>query len=320
MAVQQWLADCFRHTAFSVAPITGDASARSYYRVHCKQQSFIVLVDPKNETTPSFLTIRALLYNIGLSVPQLFVQNNEQGFLLLSDLGKQQYDNALSNPHRAHTLYCQAFYPLIWMQQTLLPSNTRVTLKTFSPDFMHQQLIFFKTWYLMQHLHYNASNEVFEVLAPLFDRLVQEIAKQPLVFSHMDYHCRNLMVLRQQAMPGILDFQDAMWAPYTLDLVSLLKDCYIDWPRQQVIQWVRAFYDMKKQSNPETMMVDFQTFFKGFDWMGVQRHLRILGTFARLHHLYGKSSYLQYIPRILGYLLEMCELYPELKPLQNYLH
>jgi len=120
-------------------------------------------------------------------------------------------------------------------------------------------------------------------------------------------------------MPGILDFQDAMWAPCTLDLVSLLKDCYIHWPREQVVQWVQGFYQLKQREAADALAVDFHTFLKWFDWTGVQRHLRILGTFCRLHYLHGKSAYLQYIPRIVTDLLEMSETYPELRSLQHFL-
>jgi aminoglycoside/choline kinase family phosphotransferase len=156
-------------------------------------------------------------------------------------------------------------------------------------------------------------------LDELLQQIVETISKQPMVFSHMDYHSRNLMVLNKRKMPGILDFQDAMWAPCTLDLVSLLKDCYIYWPREQVVQWVHEFYQLKQAETAGALAVDFHVFLKWFDWTGVQRHLRILGTFSRLHYMYGKSSYLQYIPRILKDLLDMSEIYPELRSLQHFL-
>ena len=317
--INSWLADEFRHTHFAVTPITGDASFRRYYRVQLANSSFIVLSSPPQEPLTPFLNVRQALWDIGLSVPMLFATNKEQGLLLLSDFGSTQYGDLVTQPKKANHLYVCAFYPLIWMQRYLIPMACSITLPRFSVTFMLEQLTLFKTWYSERHLQRTLSAQAIQELDELLRQIVDVVAEQPLVFSHMDYHSRNLMVLHKGQMPGILDFQDAMWAPCTLDLVSLLKDCYLYWPREQVVQWVREFYQLKQTESKGALAVDFHTFLKWFDWTGVQRHLRILGTFSRLHYLHGKSSYLQYIPRILRDLLEMAQMYPELRPLQHFL-
>ncbi|MEY3182048.1 MAG: hypothetical protein RLZ35_33 [Pseudomonadota bacterium] len=317
--LENWLAKIFGHHHFTVMPITGDASFRAYYRVQLKNTSFVVLISPPGESLDPFLQIRKILEDIGLSVPMLFVEDQKAGLLLLSDLGAKQYGDALTKQHHVNQLYHQAFFPLLWMQRYLTPNNCPINIPAFSPDFMLQQLDLFKRWYSEKHLQRRLSSDAEQALDKIFKDIVSVIETQPIVFSHMDYHSRNLMVINKKCMPGVLDFQDAMWAPCTLDLVSLLKDCYVYWPREQVIQWVRQFYDLKCSEKENRLTVDFHTFLKWFDWMGVQRHLRILGTFSRLHHLHKKSAYLQYIPRILSYILDMSHTYPELRPLQTYL-
>lgn len=314
-----WLTNEFQHPHFAVIPITGDASFRHYYRVQLANSSFIVLSSPPQESLMPFLSVRQILQDIGLSVPMLFATNNEEGLLLLSDLGSTQYSHVITQPEKVNHLYFCAFYPLIWMQRYLAPAVCPITIPHFSPGFMIQQLDLFKIWYSGRHLQRCLSADAAQELDELLQQIVETVSKQPMVFSHMDYHSRNLMVLNNRHMPGILDFQDAMWAPCTIDLVSLLKDCYICWPRSQVVQWVHEFYQLKQAETEGVLAVDFHTFLKWFDWTGVQRHLRILGTFSRLHYLHGKSSYLQYIPRILADLLEMSETYPELRSLQNFL-
>jgi aminoglycoside/choline kinase family phosphotransferase len=314
-----WLADEFQHPHFAVTPITGDASFRCYYRVQLANSSFIVLSSPPQESLSPFLTIRQTLQDIGLSVPMLFATNKEEGLLLLSDFGSTQYADLLNQPKKVHDLYLYAFYPLIWMQRYLTPAACPITLSHFSAAFMTQQLDLFKVWYSERHLQHRLSTDAVQELDGLLQQLIGAVSKQPMVFSHMDYHSRNLMVLNKKHMPGILDFQDAMWAPCTLDLVSLLKDCYIHWPREQVVQWVQGFYQLKQRETAGALAVDFHTFLKWFDWTGVQRHLRILGTFSRLHYLHGKPAYLQYIPRIVTDLLDMSETYTELRSLQHFL-
>jgi N-acetylmuramate 1-kinase len=317
--IQNWLARQFGHTRFSVVAIAGDASPRRYYRVQAANHSFIVLSSPQPGSVLPFLQVREVLQDIGLSVPMLFVHDAEQGLLLLSDLGRIQYGDRLQHAREADRLYRQAFYPIIWMQRYLLPQTCALQLNSFSIDFMLKQCELFTDWYLKHHLHRHVTADLKQELQDLLQQITKVVSEQPLVFSHMDYHSRNLMVLKKNHAPGILDFQDAMWAPCTLDLVSLLKDCYIAWPREQVLHWVKMFFCLKQKESPGALAVDFPTFLKWFDWTGVQRYIRILGTFSRLHYAYGKSAYLQYIPRILKELREMAQTYPALRPLERFL-
>jgi len=317
IALQDWLRTQFGHQHFTCVPLTGDASQRRYYRIHLNKASFIVMQNPGNVAWAAFLNIQYRLQTAGLSVPTIYAQNPSLGLLLLSDFGDRLYLQAL-NESSAPQLYGIAMQSLIWMQSSLAQHPDPQELSEFSCPFMVEQLNLFKEWYLSRHLGLTFSATDWEPIQNTLTTLIKGIAEQPYTFAHLDFHSRNLMVLssrQRQQSPGILDFQDAMWAPITLDLVSLLKDCYINWSREQVVNWVFAFYDRKAKH--ESLPYDRQQFLQWFDWMGLQRHLRILGTFARLHHRDRKSGYLGYFPRILHYIQEVINLYPIFHPLEK---
>lgn len=316
-SLQTWLNQQFGHQQFSWQPLTGDASPRQYHRIQLKNNSFILLQNPEGQSLHPFVSMSHLLYATGLTVPQVYTLDHSLGVALVTDLGDKHYLQALDKT-TASVLYRKAMQSLCWMQTEITPKKTSISLPYFSLDGMRVQLDLFKTWYLSRHLNWTLSDSENTTLNSILETLILKIQEQPYAFTHMDYHSRNLMILEHpQKSPGILDFQDALWGPFTLDLVSLLKDCYIDWPRSQVVAWVNEFYDLqpvtKKAGYAPTQLLQW------FDWTGLQRHLRILGTFSRLHHQEGKSKYLQDIPRILHYIREVCDLYPELAPILYFL-
>lgn len=314
-----WLESLFKGTSFSCTPLAGDASFRRYWRVRIGDQTFVVMEAPPPETTVPFIEIAGLLSKEGLSVPKILEQDTSLGFLLLSDLGDNVYLPALkfnreNNAIAIERLYQNALRALLKIH-SCKPQGLSFNFKTFDAPFMVEQLALFETWYLKKHLEITFD---LGCLEGILQKLTYFIDEQPKVFIHRDYHSRNLMVL-ETGNPGILDFQDAMMGPITYDLVSLFQDCYIQWPRERVLQWVLSFKEQLVEVALLSPMVSDTQFIQWFDWTGLQRHLKNLGIFARLHHRDGKSGYLGDIPLVLHYINATCELYSELKPLAVFL-
>jgi len=234
-------------------------------------------------------------------VPHLLASDLQQGFLLLSDLGHEQYLPHL-NENSVEALYGDAMQALLVMQRSEDPRV--VSLPAYERTLLMTEMGLFRDWLLARHLGLQLSPAQAQMLEQTFAWLADSALQQPKVFVHRDYHSRNLMLSTPR--PGILDFQDAVYGPLTYDLVSLLRDCYIDWPRSQVEAWVADFH---RDCGSE---VDYTTFLRWFDLMGVQRHFKASGIFARLYHRDGKPGYLHDIPRTLGYVLQVAESYPQL--------
>ncbi len=317
--LDSWLGSLFKGASYTCTPLAGDASFRRYWRVRVGIQTFVVMEAPPPETTVPFIEIAGLLANEGLSVPKVLEQNISLGFLLLSDLGDNLYLPALkynreNNAIAIESLYQNALTALIKIHRCK-PVGLSFSFNTFDIPFMIEQLALFETWYLKKHL-----NIIIEQghLDDVLYKITQLIDEQPKVFIHRDYHSRNLMIL-ETANPGILDFQDAMMGPITYDLVSLFQDCYIQWPRERVLQWVLSFKKQLIQAALLNPSVSDRQFIQWFDWTGLQRHLKNLGIFSRLHHRDGKSGYLGDIPLVLEYIHATCELYAELTPLAAFL-
>ena len=315
--LESWLASVFKDVPYTCTPLAGDASLRRYWRVMTSTSSYVVMDAPPPETTQPFIEIGALLASQGLSVPTVLASDPALGFLLLSDFGDQVYLSALQSVSLAEPLYQDALSALVKIH-SVKPESISRFLPVFDTGFMHTQLTLFSTWYLKKHLQKDEQAiEDWKQLGPLMDDLLSVIASQPMVFIHRDYHSRNLMVLEHKN-PGVLDFQDAMMGPITYDVVSLFQDCYISWPREQIVYWV---LDFKKKLINATLLnphvLDAQ-FIQWFDWTGVQRHLKNLGIFARLYHRDGKAQYLSDMPMILKYISETCHQYPVLMPLWHF--
>lgn len=311
--LDHWLGEVLGEVCFKREPLAGDASFRRYYRVRTDNSAYVLMDAPPPENTLIFSELAKTLAEEGLSVPKIFASHASEGILLLSDLGDRLYLKTL-NDQNANALYEDAFRASIQLHQSaaLVPQ--------FDLPFLQRQLQIFKDWYLQTHLKQDITSKTETILQRVLEMLQDVIESQPFVFLHLDYHSRNLMVLDQQN-PGILDFQDAMRGPLTYDLVSLLQDCYITWPRHRVVQWVQQFQEKAVDANMLSSSVSQEAFLRWFDFTGVQRHLKNLGIFSRLHYRDGKSHYLQDMARPRQYIREAMQRYPELQsvlsPLQN---
>ncbi|KFI21948.1 aminoglycoside phosphotransferase family protein [Nitrosococcus oceani] len=310
-ALQQWLERGLGLMNYRLAPASEDASFRRYFRVHYRGMSLIVMdAPPEREDCRSFVHVARGFRGLGLNVPEVLEQDLERGFLLLTDLGEHQYLRVL-NARNASTLYRDALVALRLLQGG--ESAQGLHLPPYDQDLLLKEMGLFQEWYLERHL----GIEVGTTLEKVFERLAASALAQPQVPVHRDYHSRNLM-MTEQANPGILDFQDAVKGPVTYDLVSLLRDCYIAWPQDRVLVWL---YDYRRQAARAGIPVGASEaeFLRWFDWMGVQRHLKASGIFARLNVRDKKSGYLKDIPRTLGYIRTVARRYGELAELDGVL-
>jgi aminoglycoside/choline kinase family phosphotransferase len=295
-------------------PASADASFRRYFRLQSGTKSFIAMdAPPDREDSLPFVRIAGYLEVMQLNAPRIIEANLDDGFLLLSDLGTRQYLDVLkADPSLASGLYSDALTALVKMQrrgaayQSLLPPYDEVLLRF--------ELSLFHDWLCGTHLGMTFSDLEERAWQRCCDLLVMNALDQPQVFVHRDYHSRNLMLTDEQN-PGILDFQDAVEGPLTYDLVSLLKDAYLRWPAEQVWQWALDFYNGIEAGVRER--VDEDQFRRYFELMGVQRHVKVAGIFARLNHRDGKPGYLADIPRTLSYIVDVAPRYAELGFLVN---
>lgn len=308
-----WLKNDLGLPAFDIAPASTDASFRRYFRINFNGETRIVMdAPPEKENIEPFIRISSILHDAGLNVTEVLASNIEQGFLLLSDLGSEQYLAAL-NEDSVEQLYSDAIDALACMQSR---SPCDKGLPSYDRKLLLQEMELFREWYLGHHLGLELSAQERSILDDAFSLLAESALEQPQVFVHRDYHSRNLMVCENN--PGILDFQDAVVGPVTYDLVSLLRDCYIAWPRERVEAWALDFYHRSLDSGVLNVQ-DEERFLCWFDLMGVQRHLKAIGIFARLNHRDGKPGYLDDIPRTLAYVQEVCCRYPQLSALKGFL-
>ncbi|GGI93388.1 aminoglycoside phosphotransferase family protein [Legionella impletisoli] len=311
-ALNDWLKKNYAH-AFNLTPLTGDASFRSYYRMSINQQTFIVMdAPPEKEPLEPFIQVNHILQQLGAHAPQIYASDIEQGFLVLEDFGDQLLLTALTI-HNADALYKVAMGEILKMQQTI---PQKVNLSKFDKSFMLLQMDLFREWFLHRYLGLEIYPEHELLMQKTFCWIADTIEKQPYVLTHFDFHSRNLMLIPNEtpAKLGVIDFQDAMFGPFTYDLVSLLKDCYIQWPREQTLCWIRYFYNHL----PQTDIGSFEEFVRGFDVCGLQRHLKVLGIFSRLHLRDNKPGYLKHLPLTLNYFNDCLETYDELKPFYQF--
>ena len=263
---------------------------------------------PDREDCLPFIRVAGYLEAMGLTAPRVLEIDLEQGFLLLTDLGSTQYlETLVDDKAAADTLYGDALAALQTMQTS--GAAYQASLPAFDREFLEFELSLFHDWLCEKHLQIRFSDDDESEWRALCDLLVDNALDQPQVFVHRDYHSRNLMVMNEQN-PGILDFQDAMEGPLTYDLVSLLKDCYIKWPRERVLEWAGQYY--ASIDNALYGDLDKADFFRNFELMGVQRHLKAAGIFARLNLRDGKPAYLLDVPRTLSYVLDLVTRYDEL--------
>lgn len=309
-----WLSKALPDADFKLTTASADASFRRYFRVHLinpylGSQTLIAMdAPPPQEDCTPFVKIAKQFLDAGLNVPKVIAQDLRNGYLLLSDLGNDTYLQHLNN-ETAQMLYSDATNALIKLQ---LASKSH-DLPAYDESLLIREMQLFPDWYVNKHLGQTLNAEQQGWLQQTFTSLNKNILAQGQVTVHRDYHSRNLMVTHENT-PGILDFQDAVHGAITYDLVSLLKDAYIQWDEEQIIDMaVRYWEPAKKAGLP--VANDFSEFYRDFEWMGAQRHIKVLGIFARLNYRDGKDSYLKDMPLVMHYLRKVCERYVELRPM-----
>lgn len=300
----------------SLAPASADASFRRYFRIQSKNPTFNTLIvmdaPPQYEPLDAFLKVDLLLQNAGLNVPKILEKNIAEGFLLLNDLGNKTYLAEL-NDGTADWLYKDATHALVQMQLASKPD----VLPNYDAALLQRELDLFPEWYLGKHLQMTLTDLQDSQIKQAFALIIENNLAQAKVYVHRDFHSRNLMVTEVNN-PGVIDFQDAVYGPITYDASSLWRDAYIAWPEERVIDWVIKFWEAGRKAGLP-MTEDFGQFYRDFEWMGLQRHLKVLGIFARLFHRDKKDGYLKDIPLVLEYAIATANRYIELKPLARIL-
>lgn len=308
-ALQRWLAGPLASPDFALAPASADASFRRYFRATLADgRSFIAMdAPPEKEDCRPFLKVAGLLRAAGVHAPQVHAEDLAQGFLLLEDLGKKTYLEAFAagNPS---ALYATATESLLRWQLASRPG----VLPDYDRTLLERELQLFPDWYVGRHLQRPLAAADAQVLRDAFELVLANNLAQPRVYVHRDYHSRNLMISEPQ--PGVLDFQDAVYGPITYDLVSLLRDAYVRWDEERVLDWAIRYWEGARRARLP-VAADFADFYRDFEWMGVQRQLKVVGIFARLCHRDGKDRYLADMPLVLEYLLSACRRYRELNAL-----
>jgi aminoglycoside/choline kinase family phosphotransferase len=313
----RWVFDDLGFTGGRIAPASADASFRRYFRVTRGEDSYIVMdAPPDKEDLGPFSNVARLLLRIGVNVPVILATDPKRGFLLLSDLGVRQYLDELGIDGTADRLYADALGALSTMQ-TADGAMAR-DLPRYSHALLMREMDLMPEWFLGAHLRLQVSAAERGMLAGQFEILAQSALEQPAAFVHRDYHSRNLLVTETDN-PGILDFQDAVWGPVTYDLASLLKDCYIAWPAPRVRDWALQYRERLLARGFPFLGATESEFIRWFDLVGLQRHIKVLGIFARLFYRDGKQQYLRDLPRVLRYTREAAGAYAETAPLADFI-
>lgn len=313
LELREWSARMLGVSEVAAEPASADASFRRYFRVFAGRHSYIVMdAPPQREPLEPFVRIARRMRSIGLNVPEVLAIDAGLGFALLGDLGSTTYLQVLCE-ERADALYEDAFRSLRRLQRHGLSDPG--FLPPYDESLLHSEMELFRQWYLRRHLRLEIGAGLDTMLDRLFGHLAAAALEQPAVWVHRDYHSRNLMATERDN-PGIVDFQDAVHGPVTYDLVSLLRDCYISWPPERVEAWALEY---RRQAAADGLPVarDEATFLRWFDLMGVQRHLKAIGIFARLNHRDGKPDYLEDIPRVVDYVRQVAARYPALAGLAS---
>ncbi len=299
-----------------VEPASSDASFRRYFRAFRASGTFVVMdAPPDKEDVRPYLKVTRLLEGIGVHVPHVHEADVVRGLLLLEDLGVTQYLQRLNAGDDPDRLYADALAALAEIQTR---GNAAASeLQPYDREPLAREMALMPEWFCRRHLQLELSAEQLRLLHEAFEFLIGEALAQPAVFVHRDFHSRNLMVLGERN-PGIIDFQDALRGPIGYDLVSLLKDCYIGWPRARVEAWVCGYRRLLlSRGGPGGR--DEREFLRWFDLIGVQRHIKVLGIFSRLWYRDGKSGYLRDLPLTLEYVRDTCARYEELGALAEFL-
>jgi N-acetylmuramate 1-kinase len=314
--IQHWLTSELHMKVSRIEPASSDASFRRYFRAFSSDETYIVMdAPPGKEDVRPYVRVSGMLETIGAHVPHIHEQDEARGMLLLEDLGTTQYLQRLLEGADGDRLYGDALDALATVQ--VQGRAACAQLAPYGRPELARELALMPEWFLAGHLSLTLSDAEQRMVEAAFEFLIAAALAQPRVFVHRDYHARNLMVMTSRN-PGIIDFQDALAGPVGYDLVSLLKDCYIAWPRERVIGWVQGFRARLLRSGGEAG-TDEDEFVRWFDLVGAQRHIKVLGIFCRLWYRDGKSGYLPDLPRTLDYVRDVCARYGELAPMARFL-
>lgn len=302
----------------SLRTASADASFRRYFRIDGRDGSRIVMdAPPAHEDCRPFAGVAALLRGGGLEAPEVLSWDEPHGFMLLTDLGTTTYLEALQRGDAAQTnaLYLAALDALVQLQR--IDAQTRVP--AYDRALLQRELDLFPTWYIERHCRHTLDDKALAQLQRCFGLILDACTAQPGVLVHRDYHSRNLMLPREPGgQPGLLDFQDAVWGPVSYDLASLLRDAYVEWDEATQLDWAVRYWERgRKVGLP--LAADFGSFWRDFEWMGLQRHLKVLGIFARLCHRDGKDGYLKDLPLVWRYAHRVASRYNGLGPLAHLL-
>lgn len=294
--------------ASELTVVSGDASFRCYYRLQLNDGGTVIAVHapPDKEDNESFARVQALLYRHGARVPALLAWDRPRGFLLQEDFGDQLLLPLLTDRNTANRYYRQAMALLLPMQGIVLDA---AQLPEYDQVRLRNEMLLLPQWFIEGLLGYRLSSAETALLSGVFERLENSALAQPQVLVHRDFHSRNIMCLADGQL-GMIDFQDAVRGPATYDLVSLLRDCYVAWPPSQVQDWALAYRSMAQSAGVLPAMSEAD-FIRAFDWMGLQRHIKVLGIFARLKLRDGKTAYLKDLPLVMAYTLSVARQYPE---------
>ena len=311
LQLQGWLEAQLKGGPLTLTAASADASFRRYFRLQYGDRTLIAMdAPPAHEDCHAFVRIAGLLAAAGLHVPEIIASDFEHGFLLLSDLGTTSYLQALNadGAAAADRLFADATDALIRWQLASKPG----VLPPYDRALLRRELELFPEWYLQRHRGLTLSAAQRCMLDSVFDALLESNLAQPTVYVHRDYMPRNLMVCMPN--PGVLDFQDAVYGPITYDVASLFKDAFISWDEARVLDWTVRYWEKAKRAGLP-VDTDFGAFYRDFEWMGLQRHLKVLGIFARLHYRDDKPGYLDDTPRFIAYVRAVAARYTALAPL-----
>ena len=307
----QWARHVCGDHSLQLEPASADASARSYWRPNQRERQYLVMDSPPaTEPLQPWLAVRAHLATAGVRVPAVFDVDCNHGFALLEDLGPATLLSVLT-PDSADRWFKAALAQLIRLQRAPIPAN----IGHFDARQLERDASLFSDWFLQHHLQLHLSRTVISALGDIQSHMADCLDRQPSVLVHRDFMPRNLIPLDEEV--AVIDFQDCLRGPISYDPISLFKDTQISWPLSAIKRWLSAYYDWAQQAG--LLHAPLPQFLQDADWMGIQRHLKVLGIFARLHHRDGKSHYLAEIPRIVHYLIEILPQYPLFAPLYTLL-
>lgn len=309
-ALRQWVATrlSVAPDSLSLEPASADASFRRYYRAGVGGRTWIVMdASAERSGCEPFIRIARLLAEAGLHVPKVIAQDLDCGWLLLSDLGRRTYLEVIDEGN-ADVLYGEAIDALVSLQQIEPPAD----LPVYDEALLRRELELFPEWYLERHLGIEIDSALRRRLNALFELLIGRALAQPRVLVHRDFMPRNLML--SEPNPGVLDFQDAVIGPISYDPICLFKDAFVSWPEARVEQWLQRYWE-RGHAAGLPLPKDWEIFYSDCDFMGVQRHLKVIGIFARICHRDGKPKYVKDAPRFVGYLRAAAARRPELADL-----